>query len=838
MTAPDFQRVEEIFHAALECEPDQLDAFLNDRCGGDESLRREVEALLALHRQAGSFIEAPIADVAAGLLNKDEADLLIGRTIGHYKITQCIGAGGMGEVYLATDIIVGRKAALKFLHARFTGDAMRLKRFQQEARAVAGLNHPNILTVYEVGEDQSIQYIASELIEGETLRQRLTRGRIQLNEAVDIAVQVAGALAAAHSAGTVHRDVKPENIMLRPDGYVKVLDFGIAKLAEQELPATIAQDEALFLVETNLGSVLGTVHYMSPEQARAASVDKRSDIWSLGVVLYEMTVGHAPFSGDTSREVMTAILNTEPRPLTNYTADIPCALEPILSKALQKNPGQRYQNASEMLGELRGLRRKLEFAAEMAKSAPEKSIAVLPFENLSDDKANAYFADGIQEEILMRLSRIRDLKVISRTSTQRFRDTNEPVGEIAKKLGVATILEGSVRKAGDAVRVHVQLIDAISDLHIWAESYDRQLIDIFAVESDIAQNIANVLQAKLTRAERRAITSRPTKNLEAYQLCLKARHQWKNFYAPGYEKVLEYFEQAVALDPSYAVAQTGLSDYYAFGAANGLLPPDESWPRAEEGLRKSLALDDTLADSYHLLAAMELYYNRDWLAAERAFRHAAELDPNLADIPHHYALCLALFGRNEEALAQIERAALLDPFFPGLSLHRGTIFFFLRDYDSAIKRFAETLETYPDYAAAHEQFGDAYEKRGMLHEAITQWSTALTLRGKPEHARMLEKVFATSGFQAAVQALAQRQLEDLDRKRLRGEYVPSADYVFACVRRGDLDQAFAWLPKMVDERNWFALQLRVNPILDPLRGDPRFEKLANQTLPHDLKENL
>jgi tetratricopeptide (TPR) repeat protein len=314
--------------------------------------------------------------------------------------------------------------------------------------------------------------------------------------------------------------------------------------------------------------------------------------------------------------------------------------------------------------------------------------------------------------------------------------------------------------------------------------------------------------------------------LEAHQLYLKGRHQWKNFYAPGYERVREYFEQAVALDPSYAPAHTGLSGYYAFGAANGILPPDESWPRAEEGLRKSLALDDTLAESYNLLAGVELYYKRNWPAAERAFLHGAELDPNFADIPHHYALCLALFGRDDEALAQIDRAALLDPFFPGLNLHRGRIFFFLRDYESAIKWFAETLETYPDYAAAHEYFGDACEKKGMLHEAITQWSAALALTGQAEHARVLEQMFATAGFEAAVQILAQRQLEDLDRKQAHGEYVPAAYYVFAYVRRGDLDQAFAWLPKMIDERNWFAFHLGVNPILDPLRADPRFEEIA------------
>ncbi len=306
-------------------------------------MRRKVEALLASHQRAGSFIETSAVGIATRIIENGQADLLVGQTIGHYKISERIGTGGMGEVYLATDMTAGRKAALKLLPMRFTGDAERLKRFQQEAHAVVGLNHPNILTVYEIGEDHSTHYIASELIEGETLRQRLTRGRMQLSEAVDVAIQVASALAAAHEAGIVHRDIKPENIMLRPDGYVKVLDFGIAKLAEQEVPATMPRDEALLLVETNLGSILGTVRYMSPEQACGAPVDKGTDIWSLGVVLYEMVTGHAPFTGDTPGEVMTSILEKEPPPLTSYVAHTPAELQQIISKTLRKDREERYQ---------------------------------------------------------------------------------------------------------------------------------------------------------------------------------------------------------------------------------------------------------------------------------------------------------------------------------------------------------------------------------------------------------------------------------------------------------------------------------------------------------------
>src|SRR5436309_2427243 len=467
MTPGRLQAIEEIFHAALHQEPDRISAFLDTACEGDELLRRKVEALVASHQRPGSFIETSAVGLATRIIQNGQADLLVGEKIGHYKISESIGTGGMGEVYLATDIVAGRKAALKLLPLRFTGDTDRLKRFQQEARAVVGLNHPNILTVYEIGEDHSIHYIASELIEGETLRQRLTRGRIQVSEAVDVAIQVASALAAAHQAGIVHRDIKPENIMLRPDGYVKVLDFGIAKLAEEELPATMPKDEALLLVETNLGSILGTVPYMSPEQACPAvgGIDKGTDLWSLGVVLYEMVTGHAPFIGDTPREVMTSILEKEPPPLTSYITHTPAELQQIISKTLRKDRTERYQSASEMLQPLKNLRHKLESKAELERSTtplwlrwarspialmllllvsalalalpfyrhrnlptslpPEKSIAVLPFENLSKDEENAYFAGGVQDEILTNLAKVADLKVISRMSVMKYKSGPE-----------------------------------------------------------------------------------------------------------------------------------------------------------------------------------------------------------------------------------------------------------------------------------------------------------------------------------------------------------------------------------------------------------------------------
>ena len=471
---------------------------------------------------------------------------------------------------------------------------------------------------------------------------------------------------------------------------------------------------------------------------------------------------------------------------------------------------------------------------EVGAGAPilRKSIAVLPFENLSEDKANVYFADGIQEEILTRLSRIRDLKVISRTSTQRFKNTAEQIPDIAKQLGVATLLEGSVRKAGNKVRVHVQLIDAENDAHLWAERYDRQLDDIFEVESDIAEKIAEALQATLTGAERRAIAARPTKSTEAHDLYLKGKHHWRNFYAPGYERVREYFEQAVAIDASYAPAQTGLSLYYSWAAANAIFPPDV-WPLAEEYMRKSLSLDDTWPETYNALAAVEIYYKRDWAAAERAFHRGMELDPNFADLHSHHGLCLSYLGRFDEAIAHTERALQLDPFFPGTNVHYGSLLFFSRQYDRAAAQLAKTLDLYPDNAAAHEYFGNICAKRGMPHEAITHWCSALNLNGRIEDARILEQTFKAAGFDEAVRTLGARQLEELNAKRARGEYVAAAHYVFVHLKRGNLEDALALLPKMAVEPNWFALQMRVNPILDPLRSDPRFGEIVATVMPKE-----
>jgi serine/threonine protein kinase len=524
MKAERWKQVSDVFQSAVERAPEHRAAFLDEACHGDEGMRREVDSLLISHERAQTFIEVPAFEVAPELVTNDRTGALVGKLIGHYRIESLIGVGGMGEVYLARDERLGRKAALKLLPENLTTDEAQLSRFKNEARSASALNHPNILTVYEIGAEGNRQFIAMEFIEGITLRASLARGRINLHPALEIAVQVASALAAAHKAGVVHRDIKPENIMLRPDGYAKVLDFGIAKLTEQRPASDRRTTKTTAALQTRQGLVLGTARYMSPEQARGQKVDARSDIWSLAVVLYEMVGGSPPFRGETPSDCIAAILTKEPPPLSGVLPDVPLKLESILQKALRKRSDQRYQAIKEMLADLRILKGEpeadsslphtkaraesiigkikghkmgmfLTLATAMLLAAAavtysllfvtpaprlnEKSIAVLPFENLSEEKSNAYFADGIQDEILTRLSKIADLKVISRTSTQRYRKKSQKLSEIANQLGVANLLEGSVQKTNDQVRVNVQLIRAANDSHLWAETFDRRLTDIF-----------------------------------------------------------------------------------------------------------------------------------------------------------------------------------------------------------------------------------------------------------------------------------------------------------------------------------------------------------------------
>src|SRR5881296_659279 len=782
MTPAQLRTIEEIFRAALDQEPDQISAFLDTACQGDELLRRKVEALVASHQRPGSFIETSAVGLATKIMQNGQADLLVGRTIGHYKLSESIGTGGMGDVYLATDVTAGRKAALKLLPTRFTADTERLKRFQQEAHALVGLNHPNILTVYEIGEDHSTHYIASELIEGETLRQRLMRGRMEVGEAIDVAIQVASALAAAHEAGIVHRDIKPENIMLRPDGYVKVLDFGIAKLAESAFAeATADREGRMTLIGTILGSVLGTVRYMSPEQACGEHIDQSTDIWSLGVVLYEMLTGQAPFTGDTSQDVMFSILEKEPPPLTHYIARAPAELQQIISKTLRKDRGHRYRSAHELLQALKDLRRKLEAELERAAAPlwlrwarspaalvlivlaaalaltvpffrhrnlttslpPDKSIAVLPLQNLSEDKQNAFFADGVQDELLSNLSKIKDLKVISRTSVMQYKSgTRRNLKEIAQQLGVSNVVEGSVRRSGDHIRVSVQLIDARTDRHLWGENYDRTLADSLSLQGELATEIANAVGATLSPQEKARVQVKPTNNPAAYDAYLRGRavEAGSVFDKSNVERAIQSFQEAVKLAPSFVPAWVRLSVMHSNSYWLGHDPSPARLAAAKDAADRALALNPTLPETHLAFGYYRYYGQHDFAGALAEFQQAEQGLPNNIDVIRGIALIQRRLGHWDEAITELRRAVELDPRNIDASSALAMTY-------SAVRRFPEALTSVDRVLALEPANTDALGLKARVF-----WATG--------DLQAVESLFANPGISPldrSVQALFQRR---------------------------------------------------------------------------------
>jgi eukaryotic-like serine/threonine-protein kinase len=866
MTPARFQTIEEIYRAALDQEPDQIGAFLDRACEGDELLRRKVEALLASRERAASFIETSAVGLATRIIQNGQADSLVGQTIGHYKISESIGTGGMGDVYLATDITAGRKAALKLLPLRFTGDAERLKRFQREARAVVGLNHPNILTVYEIGEDHSTHYIASELIEGDTLRQRLTRGPMQQSEAIDVAIQVANALVVAHETGIVHRDIKPENIMLRPDGYVKVLDFGIAKLAEstfaEATPKAFASRRAdgagsVTLAATNLGSILGTVRYMSPEQASGAPVDKRTDIWSLGVVLYEMLTGHAPFTGDTPQDVMSSILEKEPPPLTRYVAHTPAELQQIISKMLRKDREERYHSAHELLQALKDFRHKLEFEADLARataapswqrwtrspaalalvvlvaalalaplfyrhrnlatvSPPEKSIAVLPFLDLSETKDQEYFCDGMSEEILEALAKVEGLRVVARTSSFSFKGKSVNAREVGEKLNVANVLEGSLRREGDRVRVTAELINARSGFHLWTETYDRKLEDVFALQDEITRAIVDALKIKL------AVSPPPRQqpNTEVYDLYLQGLYFSNKGSEEDLRRALSFFQRAVEKDPTFARAWTGIAKVWYF-LADVYVKPLDAYPASKEAALKAIALDEKDAEAHCYLSEAKRVLDWDLAGADAELKRALELDPNSAPA-HFFSGMHPLFrGDVKDGLQLILEAEKLDPVSP-ITSYVATAAYLANDrIDDAVIEGQRTLQLDPNYFYLDSTLAAAYREKGDFDEAITLYAKAQETTHLPSSG--LAITYARMGREAEARNIL-AQLVQAREKR----YVSAPLIAAISTALGDKEEAFRWLERAYEEHSGVLQWIAFLPEFRALHSDARFPHLLRR----------
>jgi len=774
--------------------------------------------------------------------------------ISHYRIVSKIGAGGMGEVYLAQDTKLDRKVALKILPSDVAAHPDRMKRFVQEARAASSLNHPNIITIHEIGETASGYFIGTEFIDGETLRERMSRGDVELSDTLDIAVQVASALTAAHGAGIVHRDIKPENIMLRRDGIVKVLDFGLAKLVEQT--PLDAEAETRMQVQTQAGVIVGTVAFMSPEQARAQEVDARSDIWSLGCVLYEMLTRQQPFGGDTTTDVLANIIHREPPSILIRCPDAPAELERIITRAVCKNKAERYQTANELLADLKQLQKRLEFEAELERtSSPDKkteaqteiiraattrqtetrnSIAVLPFSNMSVEAENEYFCDGLAEELLNALAKIDDLKVAARTSAFSFKGKNMNVSEIGERLGVKNVLEGSVRKIGQRLRISVQLVNASDGFHLWSERYDREMQDIFELQDEITLSVTDALKVRLLGKDRDIVLKRYTDDAEVYELFLKGRYYHYKYSAEGWRRAIEFFEKAVEKEPNYAPAYAGMNTSWGFLWFMGFVPAEQAVPQMKAAAIKALEIDDNLAESHLSQAMISFFYDWEWRKAEQEFKRAIALDPHNAEALSFYSMFLGFEERFDEAISQGRRTLEIDPLSPLINMNVGWTYLSAGLSDEALDQAGKMIEIEPDFFGAYWLKGAIYLSEGKYEEAVEDLKKAVSLGGHQIVLADLGSAYGLAGKKDEAAVILDQLLE-----MRRREHVPAICVARVYSRIGENDKAIEWLEKAFEEKNGEMVFLKgeidgsaKGDSLNSLGSDPRLiDLLRKMNLP-------
>jgi len=740
---------------------------------------------------------------------------MIGRTVSHYKIIEKLGEGGMGVVYRAEDTKLGRVVALKFLPPELTRDSDAKGRFMQEARAASALDHPNICTIYSIDETSDGRlFISMAFYEGETLKRRIARGPLAIDEAVRIAAQIGEGLSKAHAAGIVHRDIKSANVMLTSDGLAKILDFGLAKLSGRTQ-------------QTKVGTTLGTIAYMSPEQARGAAVDHRTDIWSLGVVCYEMLTGRLPFSGEYDQAVMYAILHDEFRSLTSVRPEVPGAVGGIIEKCLEKNPEDRYRSVEQFTEEIRQLESAGHTISRMSaiqKPKEPPSIAVLPFRDMSPARDQEYFCEGIAEELINALAQIEGLRVTARTSAFQFRDKNLDVRRIGKELGVESVLEGSVRKAGTRLRITAQLISIDDGYHLWSEKYDREMEDIFAIQDEISLAIVEKLKGKLIREDKSKLGKRFTVNEEAYNIYLRGRYHYNRRYEGGMYKAIGFFQQAIEKDPLYALPYTGIADCYNQLGHYGLLDPRLAYPKAKEAVARALEIDDNLAEAHASLGWIRTFHDWDWDAAEAEFKKAIELSPNSIVAHHWYSLLLGAAGRLDESYEQGLQALALDPINLITNTVIGLGFCWRRRYAEAIDQLQKTLEMDPGFALAYLFLGYAYGGAGRWDEAAAAFKEHIALgQEAPIGIGYLGWAYAASGKKDEARALLER-LDDMERER----FVPSFYRAMIHMGLGDHALAFECLDRAIDERESWMVTIKTNPFFDGVRSDPRFAVLLKK----------